>query len=223
MSGSQEESSGDQVAALEFEDEKRAMSAKDLFGILFSASALVISAASYYVSNVRVDNDASARVTDMRVEAVNAEDSLNGYKSGNIVVKVTFVNAGNRPAIVTKATFQLSDRPDLSNGGFGDEAITADGTFPILIAPKDLRLVNLKIPLKFAIASFDSGAKLPGKADSDLRRLFAGFRYDAIDSSGALHSSWSGMEIAIDVSKDRWKGLGKANQRQPFSLTPLLR
>lgn len=199
---------------------------KDWLGFLFSAVAIAISAASYYANNFRVENNTLARITDVTIDAVAPDDPMNEYRNGNIVLKVAFFNAGNRPAIITGATYQLSDLPNLENGGFGNEVLVDPGTFPILVAARDLRLVNLKIPVRSVVDSFDHGARVPQSTSSpqqELRRFFAGLRYEAIDSAGMMHLAWSGMEISIDVSKMGWRRLGPASPKKQFSLTPLLR
>lgn len=202
-------------------EQKNRLSVKDLIGLTFSAIALTISASSYYVGNLRINNNMLARITNAGVTAVQPNDHENGYANGQIFLTVAFINAGNRPAIVTGATYQLSDIPNLDNGGFGDKVLVDPGTFPILIAPKDLRLVNLKIPIQFVLHSYDSGAKLPPSnevEDSDLRQFFGGIRYDAVDSDGILHSTWSGMQFSMVVTKTRWSRLGGFGT---FSLTQI--
>jgi hypothetical protein len=198
---------------------------KDWLGFLFSVAALAISAASYYANNYRVENNTLARITDVTIDAVAPDDPIHGYRNGNIVLKVAFFNAGNRPAIITGATYQLSDLPNLENGGFGNEVLVDPGTFPFLVAARDLRLVSLKIPVRVVVESFDHGARIPQPTNDpsqELRRFFAGLRYEAIDSAGMMHLTWSGMEISIEVSKTGWRRLGPVNPKKQFSLTPLL-
>jgi hypothetical protein len=179
------------------------MTLKDWTGISFSALALCISVLSFYFSNVRVEDNAIVRISDLTVKAGDKDDPDKQYINGFVTAQASFVNAGNRPAIVLSAVYQLSDRPNLDNGGFGSDVVTDDKTFPLVLPPRDIRLVELRIPIRQVVTNFGSGLALSGE-DADNRtgrqRFFAGFRISSLDSQGLLHDSWTGMQLRIDVS-----------------------
>lgn len=226
VNGTQEETKKENLPPSRASAPKERMSPKDKAGIGFSMIALVLSAASFYTSNLRIDDDTSARIVDVTVEGTTRDDPSTGYKNGNINLKIAIVNAGNRPAIITNAVYQLSDRPTLETGGFGGDLATSPQTLPMLIAAKDIRLVNFQIPIRHLLSEYSNGAKVtPNEAvgSGDLRRFFAGIRYEAVDSRGALHSTWSGMQVSIEVSQNRWERISGPLNAKTYSLTPLLK
>jgi hypothetical protein len=199
------------------------MTIKDWTGILFSTFALCISVLSFYFSNIRVEDNAIVRISDVLVNAGDKDDPGKQYINGFVTAQASFVNAGNRPAIILSASYQLSDRPNLSNGGFGSDVVTDPKTFPLVLPPRDMRLVELRIPVMEVLNNFESGLELRGE-DADnrpgRRRFFAGFRVNSLDSQGVLHDSWTGMQLRVDVSKHGWEGLGRIGDSN-FPLTKL--
>lgn len=191
------------------EGRRAGLNLKDSLSLLFSAAALGVSGISYYTANVRVLDAVSARITDIRMEPGDDGDSGEGYRKGFVVLKVAFINTGNRQAIVDLPVYQLSDRPDLENGGFGGDVDMPPDTFPFILSPKEIRLIPLRVPVSAMLRNFESGLPVRSDQPSDppRRRFFLGFRYPAIDSEGRPHASWSGMQVEIDVSAKAWEGL----------------
>lgn len=182
---------------------------KDLLSVTLSTIALCVSLATFYFTNLRVDDNSFVRISDWSVHRGNSTDPDDGYKNGFVAAQATFANAGNRPAMVLSATYQLSDQPDLDNGGFGDNAIVDDKTFPLMLPPRDMRLVELRIPIRMLIKDKNNTKTI--QTDSNLRpvrRYFAGFRVSSLNSQGAMHDAWTGMQIQIDVSEHGWESLG---------------
>jgi hypothetical protein len=176
--------------------------------------ALLISGASYYATNIRVSNDASARIADLNIGSVSRDDP------NDEAVVATVVNAGNRPAIVTSAQFMLSaTNPD--DGRFGEEAVTDPGVFPLLLPPKDLKLVEMKIPARSLIESLDQGAAIADSDDEQRRRFYAGFSYSSVDVSGRAYDAWSGIQIDIEVSPTGLHSLGATHNDGHFPPMPL--
>lgn len=206
------------------EGAKHALGVKEWIGFAFSAMALSVSAVTYYTNNILVKDKAYARIADLSVGA-----------GGFVVVQVAFFNAGNRPALVLGSEYQLSDRPSLDDGGFGGDVEVDSETFPMVLAPRDLKLADLRIPLQAIIANYSSGAVVSpeddlsgearlervGAASESLRRFYAGLRVKAVDSLGVTHISWSGMQVAIDVSPTHWASLSRIGKEEDFPLTPL--
>lgn len=131
-----------------------------------------------------------------------------------------------------------------------------------LIAARDLRLANLRIPIRHLLGNFSHGARIgsepnvsrqPGpilSSDSSpsaggtpvsasraaqpilssdrspstaVRRFYAGLTYEAVDSLGKSHTSWSGMQVVIDVTPTRWNSLGRHGEDRTLPLVPLFR
>jgi hypothetical protein len=151
---------------------------KEALGLFFSLAALLISAASFYFSNLRVDDNTLVRVTDLET----AEDETGEIQS--IVLVASFINAGNRPSIVTRAGYAVGsgDKTSLF-GQFADDA------FPLVLPPRDLRLLRLAIPV-FKFGGRSKGAE-PGENVDEGDGFIAnrtGFLWiDAIDSRGGIH------------------------------------
>ena len=86
------------------------MSGKDWMTLTFSASALLVSALSFYFTNVLVDDSAIVRLVD--VHSIPGDASVyegRADKNGIIVAKFAFANTGNRPAVLLAAEFRIGD------------------------------------------------------------------------------------------------------------------
>jgi len=199
------------------------MAGKDWLSVLFSVCALSVSLLTFYFSNLRVEDNAMIRISDIGIRAGDKDDPNKKYINGCVTTQASFVNAGNRPAIVLSAIYQMSDQMDLNNGGFGSDVVTPQGTFPLVLPPRDIRLVELCIPVGNVLSNFKSGRELSiSEAGNRLgvRRFFAGFRIYSLDSLGMQHDSWTGMQLGIDVSENGWEGL-KSVVEPKRSLTKL--
>lgn len=189
-----------------------------IFALGISIIALSLSIISFYYSTLRVDDNALARIADIAT-ASNEEF---------IVAQVAFVNTGNRPAIVMRAEYQLNnslDKEKLPIGG-GDVRTNA-GVFPLLLAPRDVRLVSLRIPIKQIIEIYASGAKVehpPPELKEPLKGFFAGFMFVSLDSLGKVHAASTGMQIELHVIRSGLEMLGPVNinQKDDFPVISLL-
>jgi hypothetical protein len=188
---------------------------KDFLSVFLSALALLVSFATYYVTNVKVEDAVIARISDIDVVPTTPNDNITGFRHGFIVLKVAFINIGNRQAVINTPIYQLSDRPNLDNGGFGGNIDADQNAFPFVLAPKEVRLIPVKIPISNMLGNLNNGSPIPRSQPDDRidhRRFFAGIRYVAIDSLGRLRSAWSGMQIQIDVSQNGWEGLAPVRE-----------
>lgn len=193
---------------------------KDFIALGFSMVALTVSVASFYFTNFRIDNKLQARVAEITLDT-SSEPSTN--PEVYVVVRVAFTNAGNRPAIVLSAMYQFSDRPNMDHWALGGWCITAKETFPLLIQPHDIRLVDLKIPARDMIANFDSGVPVttPISSDSDQEsQFFYALQFKSLDSEGAYYDVLSDFFATVNVSKKRLVG-GGAVKGKEFLATDL--
>jgi hypothetical protein len=169
----------------------------------------------FYFSNYRVDDSLQARVahTELRTEKPvprtedNADPDADGEPASEgelhyIVARVLFINAGNRPALVLGADWEVFDPRDREKGAFGGPAEVPDGTWPIIIKPRDIRLVDLGIPVKHLANNLDSGApvsepmlNIPGKS----AQFNATITFAAVDSRGKRHDVSSEPFTMIEV------------------------
>jgi len=152
------------------------MNAKDAVSLVFSATALTISAVNFYLTNYRVHHEVLARVSDIAV----AGDSVHAH--------VVFVNSGNRQAIVSAARFELAGQAGVPRGGqLAFRATTADGSLPFVISPRELQVIVLTLPFS---------------AFSESGLTYAGLRFRALDASGEAFDTWSGMQIHARVDEE---------------------
>ncbi|MBX3568877.1 MAG: hypothetical protein KF914_12520 [Rhizobiaceae bacterium] len=171
--------------------------------------ALILSATSFYFSNLRVVDHALMRIVDYEKGSIAVDPGGPGF----VTVKTVFANPGNRPAIVLGVTYQYAGRRDLDQGGFGGPVGVADGLFPLIVAPRDLKVVELNVPIAVAGGHFDEGA--PDRSDSAARQFYFGFQIESIDSAGVKHFVWSGMVGSLVVGPDRlWRSLGSIDGEQ---------
>lgn len=197
---------------------------KDVVTLSISMLALAVSAASFYVTNFRVEEKALVRIADTTIEPGTEDDQKNGYRNGFVIMQLAFVNGGNRPVVILGADYQLSERPDLSAGGFGGQVETAEPAFPLLMPPRDVRVLNVRIPLKVVIGSFDNGAAIAERSGTGepLRRFFGGLHFHTLDTQERVHDTWTGMQIQIDVTRTAWHGLAPVDRRRKYVITQLL-
>jgi len=88
--------------------------------------ALCVAALSFWFSNLRVEDNALARIADLEVEPGDAADPVKGYINGWIVARTTFFNAGNRPAVILKIDYMMAPNSGFDNFAFGDNAVPQD-------------------------------------------------------------------------------------------------
>src|SRR5438128_12531483 len=83
--------------------------------ITISIFAFITSLISFYFSNIRIEDDLQARIVDVD-ELRNMKDYLS---KDTAVIQVSYINAGNRQAIVLRPTYQLADTINAYNGAWG--------------------------------------------------------------------------------------------------------
>ncbi|MGR8964211.1 hypothetical protein [Rhizobium leguminosarum] len=132
---------------------------KDVLGVGFSTTALILSIVGFYISNVKVQDSVIAKIVDLRVDAVTMDDHVNGYKNGVIVAQMSFIDNGNRSAIIMPPWYQISGTADRSGGSFGDVGETNKDKFPVVIQPGEIKLIELHIPVTAFLSNLQEGVE----------------------------------------------------------------
>jgi hypothetical protein len=143
------------------------MNGKDWVTLTFSASALLVSALSFYFTNVLVHDSAIARLVD--VTSISGDESVykdRAYKNGSVIAKFVFANTGNRPAVLLSAEYKVGNRGDLKEGSTGHFA-----DVNLVLPPREVRVGEIHIPIKDLIDNMSNGMDV-GK-NGFLRRFFA--------------------------------------------------
>ena len=131
---------------------------KDWIAVSISLVALVLSIVTFYFTNFRIDDNLQARVADTSLDSEKSDD---GADNRLMIARVAFVNAGNRPAVLLSVHYLFADKPDSENGAQGAECQSPKDSLPILIPPRDMRILDLRIPIGGLIDNIDSGDPLP--------------------------------------------------------------
>jgi hypothetical protein len=224
---------------------------KDGISLAFSALALLLSAWSFYKTVIEVDDNAQARIVGADIVPGDQHDSANGYIKGSIVVHVAYLNSGNRPALIMGTEYFLTSPSDATGIGFGGAAHVAPNTFPLVLSPHHVRVIDLGIPVLYIVDNYEQGSPLSkvqltpeptviGKCkggstilrsldgtpnDPALHRFFLRLDYAALDSNGETHNSTSGAQFKIDVTPKAWRSINpiSENNCNEFPLTPILK
>ena len=185
---------------------QRSFTPKDIVALAFSALALTLSGVTFYMTNMRVSDAVSARVVNIRQASRPSPGGRPGEKQDILVVEAVFANSGNRDAIVTLPDFNFSGSRGLEDGAVGGPVAAAEGVFPFILSPKQIRLVDLPVPTAIAQMNLDQGSPLPAGSGDAARRFFLSFVFSAIDSSGNPHPRASGPQLEVDLSATRIHG-----------------
>ncbi len=176
---------------------------KDWLAITFSVLALLVSALSFYYSNIRIEDSATAGLTHVTTE------------NEDIVAQVVFTNVGNRQASILEVHYQFSAGD--SNFSFGNLARST--SFPLTLPPHELRIVDLRIPIQYVADNYKVGAVIDSQSEN-LRRLVCIFDFVSLDSRGQIHRTSSTVLFTVEVSP---KGLKSLSDVSEHSVTALLR
>lgn len=158
---------------------------KDWIAFTFSALALIISSLGFYFSNIRVADRLQARVADAGIRANEGEP----IDSAFVLARIAFVNSGNRQAAVLDAGYLLAGDSASSASGGGSEPQDPDA-FPMVLNPREMRLVDMRIPVRRILSNFDRGVAVECEvrpAPGPCVALLMGLTYEALDSKGDLH------------------------------------
>lgn len=206
-----------------------ALSVKEWIGFGFSTLALLLSAAGFYFGNLRVDDHALARVAELDL---TLGDSL--HADGDVVARIAFANPGNRTAVVMAAEYQLSATPTLAQGGMG--ATFRMEALPLVLAPRDTRVVDFRIPAQDFMDYHGNAAPVAegerrgrlARADSapapgERRRVHVVMRFASLDSEGEVHDVWSGSLFTVDVTPEGIVGYERTGGPESYPAVDLFR
>lgn len=172
--------------------------------VAISLLALLVSAASFYLSSLRVVDSLSATISAVLHE-VPRQDSSSGIlessreavTSGYYVARVLFSNTGNRPAVILGVRNRLLGERQFETT-FVDEPVVPANTFPIIVPAHDVRLLDVRLPLQSVIAH-----RARGEAEEDDSKTFQWcLEFETLDSNGRRFSRRSGSigEFTINGS-----------------------
>lgn len=191
---------------MQTESKSKPFTSKDYVTIGISIFALITSLASFYFSNIRVEDNLQARLVDVDIlRNVNASLSQD-----TAIIKVAFINAGNRQAIVLRPTFQLADTTNAYNGASGGK-LNESNSFPIILQPHEMKLIDLKI-------SADEINLYPGKIiDSSKGKTYQTFcqiQFFGLDSKGVTHQENGDFSVEIIMSNKTISSILAANHKE---------
>jgi hypothetical protein len=165
---------------------------KGWLSIITSFVALLVSFVSLYYSEIRVADDLRIAVSTFEPEISEPADFL--------LARVVLSNFGNRPAVVFGASVDIStERPTVESFGLGRsisyskeslQTEIAKGTFPLHVPPRDVRLLEIRIPIREITGLEKLPAKLPpdGLPTEPLRETYCMLNVQWIDSHGSKHA-----------------------------------
>lgn len=181
---------GNRMADAEGATKSSKLAAKDWIGIVFSLAALLLSGASFVLSN-RVDERVLARVADI------AEDTDDrGYDTYR--VEMALANVGNRPAIVSEASMFI--------GATEKDAIPAHATasdLPLVIQPREVKLVSISVPVAMLQGVPSKGGNDAVETPQGPRLRTNGYvLFRTFGSRGQVQEKLSGPLVRGDTTPD---------------------
>jgi hypothetical protein len=120
-----------------------------ILALIVSGLALIVSGLSFYYSSLRVDDSLSARVSVLEFQP--RESSSPPYRNVGAVavVKIVFVNSGNRPAVISRIDYQYNgDGVDGRSWEQVYQLKVSQPSLPLLIPPREIRLLENEVPIE---------------------------------------------------------------------------
>jgi len=143
------------------QEKREPLAMRDRVSITLSICALLISAGTFYLTNIHVSESLEASI-------VTWDSDKN-----DVTVTTALVNSGNRPAIILSMGYHIASSDP---GIIFNDSPKADVSFPLYIPDGEVRTVSMKIPT----SQFASQAGKNGKAVSYLRFM-------SLDSKGRIY------------------------------------
>lgn len=109
---------------------------KDLVTIFISLVAVSMSAYTFYRANYYINDSANVRTLSN-----NFCDSSEEYRGNRITVPVIFINHGNRDLMVLELTMDIFP----TDGGRGLRSRPEGNEVPVVLKPKDIKLINIHL------------------------------------------------------------------------------
>ena len=195
---------------------KSSLTGKDWVTLIFSASALLVSALSFYFTNVLIDDSAIVRLVS--VDSIPGDASVyadRAHNNGLIVAKFAFANTGNRPAVLFGAGYKAGDRDDLGNSSLGHSV-----RLNLVLPPREVHIGEIQIPAVELVARLNDGVNL----GASTRRFFVAFGFSTIDSRGIVHETPAAKALMnIDVTFSGWSSFRIIEEDEKFPTMKLFR
>jgi hypothetical protein len=176
------------------------LSVKDALTVFLSTAALLVAVSTLYITQFRTTSRLQARLAEFDTRPDHS-----------IVGRFTISNAGNRATIILGAHYMLSQTAHSGIepwGGPSDPFDPADGiekAFPILLQPRELRLVDLPIPATKLVSAFDDS--LPTGIST--RDIFLAFRFVSLDADGEAYDMLTPTLAKVEVSSKGWRSIAE--------------
>ena len=106
----------------------------------------------------------------------------------------------------------------------GSTASVDKGLFPLLLKPRDIRIVEIRMLRSFLSDNIEIGTTIEDSQENGaepIRRLYTGFEFTTVDSRGVAHVSWTGPQLLIEMSGSKLKAWGPAGGVGSFSIISL--
>lgn len=192
--------------------EKSAFVLKDYVTITLSVIAIGTSVLGFYFSNIRVEDNLHAKVIDVSTLR-KSKTSKDTMESDTVVLSTIFINSGNRQAVVLEPWFMLSDTSN-ANGETNGFTFANDNDFPLIIEPKQVKMVKLKAT-NYSITLNVYQNEKRGAVYQQYMQL----QYHAFDSKYHFYNAEGEYEIVIYSSKKYVSSAFFPKSKNDMSLT----
>jgi hypothetical protein len=155
---------------------KNAISFREIVSLTLSIAAFILSLVNFYFINFRVEDDLRARV----IGASAKEDTA--------IVRVAFVNSGNRQATILAPFFQYIDTSFGKSGEWGAE-LENENDFPIILQPHEMKLADLKVSSEQLTVN--------NEADSTAIQYYLAIEFSSLDSKAISHDVWGYFNVGV--------------------------
>lgn len=214
---------------------KSSLTLKDVLSPAIASLALAVSGATFYVTNIQVNDRVTARVSELAPEdgdqpqasgiakEPKGDDRASKSKGadddndpppdchprkggcGYVAMRVAFINSGNRQAVIQRPDYMFSVKQQFI-AGIGGHVDDPDRAFPFVLEPKAIRLIRVRVPVSDMVANLDNGVPVPGN-EKDAHRFLVKLKYIAVQSSGELRKASSDMQAEAIVTPEGLVGL----------------
>ncbi len=172
---------------------------KDYLNILISTFALLVSIVGVYYSNIKEENRLSGKIIDFKLVG-----HFDDYKLDSVSVQIAFINSGNREALVQRPLLELEDSINSKHPYKNYFEAISSPTFPFVIEPKQIKIVQLKIPLENIFELYlRKQRSLANALKPHLKtkcESYCKFWFFGLDSNGLDHNNWSDYQIKFSIT-----------------------
>jgi len=172
-----------------------AFTTKDYVSITLSVIALTTSLLGFYFSNIRVEDNLHAKIVD-----VYPIRSKNG---DTVVLSTVFINSGNRQAVLLAPWYSKADTTNSYDGATG-AIFENDADFPLIMEPKQVKLIKLKISVKALNLNVNYSGKSRGlrisSSNDTTYNQYLQLIYYSYDSKYNYHEVYTGFDISISTT-----------------------